>query len=128
MAGFHTGDAGYLSKDGYLYLKDRVKDTIISGGENIYSPPEVENALYEHPFDQGGSRSSASLTTPGGEVTQGHSSSPKKAPCSMSPRLLSHTEQRIARYKLPKHFAVGHSTAPKPRRAKVLRRVLRDQS
>ncbi len=42
-----TGDAGYL-EDGYLYLKDRVKDMIISGGENVY-PAEVENALMPHP-------------------------------------------------------------------------------
>jgi len=45
---FHTGDAGYLDKDGYLYIYDRVKDMIISGGENIY-PAEVENALFSHP-------------------------------------------------------------------------------
>jgi long-chain acyl-CoA synthetase len=42
-----TGDAGYL-ESGYLYLKDRVKDMIISGGENVY-PAEVENALMPHP-------------------------------------------------------------------------------
>lgn len=43
-----TGDAGYLDDDGYLYIHDRVKDMIISGGENIY-PAEVENAVYGHP-------------------------------------------------------------------------------
>jgi acyl-CoA synthetase (AMP-forming)/AMP-acid ligase II len=43
-----TGDAGYLDEDGYLYIHDRVKDMIISGGENVY-PAEVENALYSHP-------------------------------------------------------------------------------
>jgi len=43
-----TGDAGYLDEDGYLYLVDRVKDMIISGGENIYSA-EVEKALDSHP-------------------------------------------------------------------------------
>jgi acyl-CoA synthetase (AMP-forming)/AMP-acid ligase II len=43
-----TGDAGYLDAEGYVYLTDRVKDMIISGGENIY-PAEVENALADHP-------------------------------------------------------------------------------
>lgn len=45
---FRTGDAGYLDEDGYLYIHDRVKDMIISGGENIY-PAEVENVLMSHP-------------------------------------------------------------------------------
>ena len=43
-----TGDAGYLDDDGYLYIHDRVKDMIISGGENVY-PAEVENRLMAHP-------------------------------------------------------------------------------
>jgi acyl-CoA synthetase (AMP-forming)/AMP-acid ligase II len=43
-----TGDAGYLDEDGYVYVHDRVKDMIISGGENIY-PAEVENAVFGHP-------------------------------------------------------------------------------
>jgi acyl-CoA synthetase (AMP-forming)/AMP-acid ligase II len=45
---FHTGDAGYFDADGYLYIHDRVKDMIVSGGENVY-PAEVENALAAHP-------------------------------------------------------------------------------
>ena len=45
---FRTGDAGYLDEDGYLFIHDRVKDMIISGGENIY-PAEVENVLMSHP-------------------------------------------------------------------------------
>ncbi len=44
---FRTGDAGYL-RDGYLFIHDRVKDMIVSGGENIY-PAEIENALMKHP-------------------------------------------------------------------------------
>jgi len=43
-----TGDAGYRDDDGFLYLHDRVKDMIVSGGENIY-PAEVENVLAKHP-------------------------------------------------------------------------------
>lgn len=44
----HTGDAGRLDEDGYLYVTDRIKDMIITGGENVYSV-EVENALHSHP-------------------------------------------------------------------------------
>ena len=43
-----TGDAGYFDTDGYLYLHDRIKDMVVSGGENIY-PAEVENVLLSHP-------------------------------------------------------------------------------
>jgi long-chain acyl-CoA synthetase len=45
---FRSGDVGYLDDDGYLYIHDRVKDMIVSGGENVY-PAEVENALMRHP-------------------------------------------------------------------------------
>lgn len=45
---FRSGDAGYLDKDGYCFIFDRVKDMVVSGGENIY-PAEVENALMAHP-------------------------------------------------------------------------------
>jgi long-chain acyl-CoA synthetase len=45
---FYTGDAGYKDKDGFVYIHDRVKDMIVSGGENVY-PAEVENALMKHP-------------------------------------------------------------------------------
>ena len=43
-----TGDAGYLDEEGYLFLHDRIKDMIVSGGENVY-PAEVENVLFSHP-------------------------------------------------------------------------------
>ena len=44
---FYTGDAGYFDDEGFLYIHDRVKDMIVSGGENVY-PAEVENALMAH--------------------------------------------------------------------------------
>jgi len=45
---FHSGDIGYLDDEGYLFICDRVKDMVISGGENVY-PAEVESVLFEHP-------------------------------------------------------------------------------
>jgi acyl-CoA synthetase (AMP-forming)/AMP-acid ligase II len=45
---YHTGDAGYMDAEGYVYLVDRVKDMIVTGGENVYSA-EVENAIARHP-------------------------------------------------------------------------------
>ena len=45
---FRTGDVAYQDEDSYYYICDRLKDMIISGGENVY-PAEVESALYEHP-------------------------------------------------------------------------------
>ena len=44
----HTGDGGYMDDDGYVYIADRIKDMIITGGENVYSV-EVENVLAQHP-------------------------------------------------------------------------------
>ena len=45
---FHTGDAAYMDEEGFLYICDRLKDMVISGGENVY-PAEVEAVLYQHP-------------------------------------------------------------------------------
>jgi len=45
---FHSGDLGYLDEDGFLFVVDRVKDMVITGGENVY-PAEVESVLYDHP-------------------------------------------------------------------------------
>jgi fatty-acyl-CoA synthase len=45
---FHTGDGGYFDEDGFLFISDRIKDMIITGGENVY-PAEVESALMRHP-------------------------------------------------------------------------------
>jgi long-chain acyl-CoA synthetase len=47
-AWLHTGDAGVMDEEGYLYIQDRVKDMIVSGGENVY-PRVIEEVLFQHP-------------------------------------------------------------------------------
>src|SRR5690606_17953914 len=94
---FRTGDVGYQDEDGFLYVSDRVKDMIISGGENVY-PAEVESILYEHPAIA--------------EVAVIGRADPKwgervvavaalKPDCSLTLEQLAHfAETRLARYKV----------------------------
>jgi long-chain acyl-CoA synthetase len=117
-----TGDAGYLDADGYLYIHDRVKDMIVSGGENIY-PTEVENALSSHPAiaevavigvpDEKWGEAVKALVVP----RPGHEIDPAA--------LIAHARERIAGYKLPKSVDVV-STLPRNAAGKVLRRALRE--
>ncbi|MBI1402841.1 MAG: long-chain-fatty-acid--CoA ligase [Porphyrobacter sp.] len=116
-----TGDAGYLDEDGYLYIHDRVKDMIISGGENVY-PAEVENALYSHPAvadvavigvpdAKWGEAVKACVVVKAGEsLTEAE--------------LIAHARQHIAGYKCPK--SVDFIPAlPRNPSGKILRRELR---
>lgn len=118
---FHTGDAGYFDEEGYLYLHDRVKEMIVSGGENIY-PAEVENALAGHPAV----RDVAAIGVPDerwGEAV--------KAIVSLRPglaatasELIDYARERIAGYKLPKSVDFVDSIPRNPS-GKILRRELR---
>lgn len=118
----HTGDAGYLDADGYLYIHDRVKDMIVSGGENVY-PAEVENALFGHP-------SIADVAVIG--VPDEKWGEAVKALVVLKPgaaldveALLEFARQRIAGYKLPKSIDVLDAL-PRNASGKVLRRELRE--
>jgi acyl-CoA synthetase (AMP-forming)/AMP-acid ligase II len=116
-----TGDAGYLDPQGYVYLKDRVKDMIISGGENIY-PAEVENAIYGHP-------AVAEVAVVGvPDEKWGESVRAYIVPqAGASPSLQDIVEwagKRIARYKLPKSIELVVAL-PRNHTGKVLRRELR---
>jgi acyl-CoA synthetase (AMP-forming)/AMP-acid ligase II len=118
-----TGDAGYLDADGYLFLKDRVKDMIISGGENIY-PAEVENALIGHPSvaevavigvpDERWGEAVRAVVVPSPGASQDDAD------------LMAWAAGRIARYKLPKSIEWVEAL-PRNHTGKVLRRILRDQ-
>jgi acyl-CoA synthetase (AMP-forming)/AMP-acid ligase II len=117
-----TGDAGYLDTDGYLYLQDRVKDMIISGGENIY-PAEVENAIFGHP-------AVAEVAVVGvPDEKWGESVKAVIVPVAGAERndadVLAWAAARIARYKVPKSID-WVSALPRNHTGKVLRRVLRD--
>jgi acyl-CoA synthetase (AMP-forming)/AMP-acid ligase II len=116
-----TGDAGYLDEDGYLYIHDRVKDMIISGGENVY-PAEVENAIYSHPDVA----DVAVIGVPDekwGEAVKACVVLKDGAGAS-EPDIIAYARQSIAGYKCPK--SVDFIPAlPRNPSGKILRRELR---
>jgi acyl-CoA synthetase (AMP-forming)/AMP-acid ligase II len=118
-----TGDAGYLDDQGYLYLKDRVKDMIISGGENIY-PAEVENAIYGHPGvsevavigiadEKWGEAVKAIVVRKAGTN-------------ATAAEIIAWAAAKIAKYKLPKSVDFIDALPRNPS-GKILRRELRDR-
>src|SRR4029453_15042887 len=116
------GDAGYMDKDGYLYIHDRIKDMIISGGENIY-PAEVESAISNHPDVAEGAVIGVPDEKWGEAVKAIVVMKPgKKATAS---DIINFTRERIAGFKTPE---LGAFIEALPRNAsgKILRRSLRD--
>jgi long-chain acyl-CoA synthetase len=116
-----TGDAAYLDAQGYIYLFDRFKDMIISGGENIY-PAEVENAINAHPAVQevavigaphprwGETPMAIVVVRPGNQL--------------QPQELISFTRERLAHYKCPT-AVVFADTLPRNASGKLLKRELR---
>jgi len=117
----HSGDIGYLDNEGYLFIVDRLKDLIITGGENVY-PREVEEVLYERPEvvecaviglpdPEYGERVTAYLTLkPGASVDQAE--------------LKTYCKERLAPFKVPKEFRAVESLPTTPT-GKILKRELR---
>ena len=115
-----TGDAGCL-RDGYLYLRDRIKDMIVSGGMNVY-PVEVENVLHEHPAV----RDVAVIGVPSerwGETVLAVVVTDVPAPSVEE--LVAHCRDRLAAYKCPTLVEVV-TELPRNPSGKVLKRVLRE--
>jgi len=118
----HTGDSGYMDQDGFIYVVDRVKDMIISGGENVYSV-EVENALAQHPAvaqcavigipDErwGETVHAVVVTRSGAKVTAGE--------------LIEFSKTLIAGYKCPRSVDISENPLPLSGAGKVLKRALR---
>lgn len=118
----HTGDAGYMDEDGYIYLVDRTKDMIVTGGENVYSV-EVEAALYEHPAVL----EAAVIGIPDGEWGEAvhaviHFKPGKSATAE---ELQHHCHALIANYKCPKSISFSEHELPKSGAGKILKRDLR---
>ncbi|HEX3808346.1 MAG TPA: long-chain-fatty-acid--CoA ligase [Rhizomicrobium sp.] len=119
---FYTGDAGYFDEDGYLYIHDRVKDMIVSGGENIY-PAEVENAIFGAP----GVADVAVIGVPDDKWGEAVKAIVVKKP-GTSPdaaQIIAWARDRIAGYKLPKTVDFV-DVLPRNPTGKVLRRELRE--
>jgi len=117
----HSGDAGYMDADGFVYIVDRVKDMIITGGENVY-PAEVENALFGHPAiadvavigvpdDKWGEAVKAVVVLKSGKELDRED-------------VLRFARARIAGFKLPRSFDVIDQL-PRNASGKILRRELR---
>jgi acyl-CoA synthetase (AMP-forming)/AMP-acid ligase II len=118
---FRSGDAGYFDEEGYLYIHDRVKDMIVSGGENIY-PAEVENVLFSHP----GVADAAVIGIPDerwGEAVKAVVV-PRAGAGLDAATLIAHCRGRIAAYKVPKSVDFAE-VLPRNASGKVLRRELR---
>ncbi len=119
---FHTGDAGYFDEDGYLYIHDRVKDMIVSGGENVY-PAEVENALFSHPDVADVAVIGIPSERWGEEVKAIIVKAPGTDP---SPEdIIAFARERIAAYKAPKSVDFT-SELPRNPSGKILRKDLRE--
>jgi fatty-acyl-CoA synthase len=119
---FYTGDAGYFDADGFLYIHDRVKDMIVSGGENVY-PAEVENAVFAHP-------AVADVAVIG--VPDEKWGEAVKAIVVLKPGisasaadLIAFARTRIAAYKAPKSVDFA-AALPRNPSGKILRRELRE--
>jgi len=117
-----TGDAGYVDRDGYVYLHDRKKDMIVSGGENVY-PIEVENVLMTH----AGVDDVAIIGVPdekwGEAVKAIVVPVPGIAPTEAE--LIAYARERLAGFKLPKSVDFAE-VLPRNPSGKLLKRVLRE--
>jgi acyl-CoA synthetase (AMP-forming)/AMP-acid ligase II len=118
----HTGDLGIMDEDGYLYVLDRIKDMIISGGENIYSR-EVEEALYMHPAVA----DAAVIGVPDenwGETVKAFVVL-KQGEEATETEIIDSTRDRLAGFKRP-HSVEFMDTLPRNLSGKVLKKILRE--
>ena len=119
----HTGDLGYYDDKGFIYLVDRKKDMIVTGGENVYSR-EIEEVLYLHPsLDE-----VAVIGVPDPKwVERVHAVVTLKADASATENeVIAFCKEHVASYKAPKSVEFVESL-PKNPQGKILKKVLRKE-
>ncbi len=121
---FRTGDVGYWDANGYFYILDRLKDMIVTGGENVYSG-EVEAVIYQHPAV----REAAVFGIPdpqwGELVAACVVRKPGKA--LSADELIAHCRRSLANYKVPRRIELSDTELPKSGSGKILKRILRER-
>jgi acyl-CoA synthetase (AMP-forming)/AMP-acid ligase II len=118
----HTGDVALVDSEGFVYIHDRIKDMIISGGENVY-PAEIEHVILSHP----GVSEVAVIGVPSAKWGESPVAVVVRKDATLTDQdVFGHCTGKLARYKLPK---LVHFTAAIPRTptGKALKRVLREQ-
>lgn len=119
----HSGDAGYVDEDGFLFVADRVKDMIVTGGENVFSI-EVERALYQHPSV----KEAAVIGIPSEEWGEAVHAVvvPRPGTNVTAEALIAHCRDLIGGYKCPKSVEFRDDPLPVTPVGKVRKNVLRD--
>jgi fatty-acyl-CoA synthase len=121
---FHSGDLGVMHADGYVQLKDRSKDIIISGGENI-SSIEVEDVLFKHPSVA----MCAVVAKPDekwGETPCAFIELRPGVPAPSAEDIIAWCRQHLATYKCPRHVIFGE--VPKTSTGKIQKFLLRERA
>ncbi len=120
---FRTGDLGYQDEAGYFYILDRLKDMIVTGGENVYSG-EVEAVISQHPAV----RETAVFGIPDpqwGELVMA-CVVVKSERTLTAAELTAHCRRSLARYKIPRRIEFSENELPKSGSGKILKRILRE--
>jgi acyl-CoA synthetase (AMP-forming)/AMP-acid ligase II len=118
----HTGDGGYMDEDGFIYIVDRVKDMIITGGENVYSA-EVENAIMQYP----GLAECAVIGIPDAKWGEAVHAIvvPREGETPDPDAICAHCRELIAHYKCPRTVAIREEPLPKSGAGKIQKFELR---
>jgi acyl-CoA synthetase (AMP-forming)/AMP-acid ligase II len=119
----HTGDAGVMDEEGFIYIQDRVKDMIVSGGENVY-PREVEEVLFQHPAVA----DAAVIGVPDqrwGETVKAIIV-PREGQQPTAEEIMEYCRGRLGGFKLPRSVDFAESLPRNPS-GKVLKRELRER-